>query len=68
MAAVPVTAPEVTMTNPTPGTNPDSRDDDEEFLVFLGDWADGQGNWQDPLQYDDPAWTAPGDRQEKTHE
>lgn len=29
---------------------------DEEFLLFLADWGDGQGNWQDPLEYEDPQW------------
>lgn len=30
---------------------------DEAFLLFLADWEDEQGNWQDPLEYDDPKWT-----------
>jgi hypothetical protein len=29
---------------------------DEEFLLFLSDWDDGQGDWQDPLEYEDPHW------------
>ncbi len=29
---------------------------DEAFLMFLGEWEDGQGNWQDPLEYADPRW------------
>jgi hypothetical protein len=29
---------------------------DEAFLLFLADWHDDQGNWQDPLDYDDPKW------------
>ncbi len=31
---------------------------DAELLLFLSDWADAQGDWQDPLQYDDPRWAA----------
>ena len=29
---------------------------DEEFLMFLADWEDEQGNWQDPLDYEDQKW------------
>ncbi len=25
-----------------------------DFLEFLGEWEDAQGNWQDPLEYEDP--------------
>ncbi len=25
-----------------------------DFLEFLGEWEDEQGNWQDPLEYEDP--------------
>ena len=28
----------------------------EAFLEFLGEWSDQQGNWQDPLEFDDPRW------------
>jgi hypothetical protein len=29
---------------------------DAAFLLFLSDWDDGKGNWQDPLDYEDPQW------------
>jgi hypothetical protein len=29
------------------------------FLEFLGEWEDEQGNWQDPLEYENPEH-APG--------
>jgi len=25
-----------------------------DFLEFLGEWEDAQGNWQDPLEYEIP--------------
>jgi hypothetical protein len=28
----------------------------EEFLQFLADWEDEQGQWQDPLEYQGPEW------------
>lgn len=36
---------------------------DEDFLLFLGDWEDEQGHWQDPLEYEDEKWTQLDDRQ-----
>lgn len=36
---------------------------DEDFLLFLSDWEDEQGNWQDPLDYEDAKWTQLDDRQ-----
>jgi hypothetical protein len=44
-----------------PGVQPDPAEQDrknlpEAFLVFLGEWEDPQGNWQDPLEFDDPKW------------
>lgn len=35
----------------------DTPDVDEAFLLFLADWDDGQGHWQDPLEYQDPKWS-----------
>ena len=67
-AAEPVAPAETTATDRAPGTAPQAHDQDEAFLVFLADWGDEQGNWQDPLEFDDPAWTRAGDRQEKEHE
>ncbi len=26
----------------------------QDFLEFLGEWEDEQGNWQDPLEYETP--------------
>ena len=34
----------------------------EGFLEFLADWEDEQGQWQDPLEYEDPQWQALDDR------
>lgn len=34
----------------------DTRALPEAFLVFLGEWQDPQGNWQDPLVFDGPGW------------
>lgn len=32
------------------------------FLEFLADWEDEQGQWQDPLEYQDPQWQALDER------
>ncbi len=34
----------------------------EGFLEFLADWEDEQGQWQDPLEYQDPQWQALDER------
>ena len=26
------------------------------FLEFLADWDNEQGDWQDPIEYEDPQW------------
>lgn len=67
-AAGPVTAPEATTQHKTPGTDRETHDPDEGLLAFLGEWSDDEGNWQDPLEFDDRAWSRTGDRQEKEHE
>jgi len=28
----------------------------EAFLVFLGEWDNQRGSWQDPLEFEDPEW------------
>lgn len=28
----------------------------EAFLEFLSEWEDEHGEWQDPMQYQDPHW------------
>ena len=28
----------------------------EAFLEFLADWEDDRGEWQDPMEYEDPQW------------
>jgi hypothetical protein len=28
----------------------------QAFLLFLGEWQDSQGNWQDPLAFEGPGW------------
>ena len=38
------------------------------FLEFLGEWEDQQGNWQDPLEFDDPKWWSLDDDAERQHE
>jgi len=38
------------------------------FLEFLGEWEDQQGNWQDPLEFDDPKWRSLDDDAERQHE
>jgi hypothetical protein len=68
VAVQPATAPKAAMANTAPGASPQVRDKDEEFLVFLGDWTDDQGNWQDPFEYEDPAWAGTGGGQENEHE
>lgn len=40
----------------------------EEFLFFLADWEDEKGNWQDPLDYDDPNWSELDNQQVKDDE
>ena len=32
------------------------------FLEFLADWEDERGEWQDPLEYQDPQWQALDER------
>ena len=41
----------------------EAADVDEAFLLFLADWEDEEGNWQDPLTYDDPKWDELDNRQ-----
>ena len=38
------------------------------FLEFLGEWEDQQGNWQDPMEFDDPTWRSLDDDTERQHE
>jgi len=42
----------------TPDAQPerDSLALPEDFLVFLGEWQDELGNWQDPMVFDGPGW------------
>ena len=60
LAAAPLTAaddrapPAADRVPPADGGQPP----DAELLLFLSDWEDEQGNWQDPMQYDDPRWAA----------
>lgn len=28
----------------------------EAFLEFLTEWEDERGEWQDPMEYEDPQW------------
>jgi hypothetical protein len=42
----------------------------EAFLEFLGEWADQQGNVQDPAEFDDPKWQmldSDAERHDETH-
>lgn len=39
------------------GAAGDAAIPDESFLLFLADWEDAQGDWQDPLEFDGPGWT-----------
>jgi len=39
------------------GAADDAAAADESFLLFLADWEDAQGEWQDPLELDGPGWT-----------
>jgi hypothetical protein len=64
-AAEPPTPTVAAAATPAPETTSTPGADDEEFLVFLGGWEDSQGNWQDPLEYEDPAWAQLDDPQEK---
>ncbi len=32
------------------------------FLEFLADWEDERGEWQDPLEYQNPQWRALRDK------
>ncbi len=38
------------------------------FLEFLGEWEDQQGNWQDPLEFDDPKWQSLDNEAERQHD
>ncbi len=38
------------------------------FLEFLGEWEDQQGDWQDPLEFDDPKWRSLDDDAERQDE
>jgi hypothetical protein len=71
-SAVVAAEPQVPPAAPAAAATPDATlatsADDEEFLAFLGGWEDGRGNWQDPLDYEDPAWAPLDDPQEKEHE
>lgn len=39
-----------------------------EFLEFLGEWEDAQGNWQDPMMFNGPEWKSLDDEVEKQYE
>ena len=59
----------------TPADEPQAGDtaaDGQElstaFLEFLGEWGDQQGNWQDPLEFEDPKWRSLDDDAERQHE
>ena len=40
----------------------------EAFLEFLADWGDEQGEWQDPMAYEDPEWQVLDKKVEQTDE
>lgn len=39
-----------------------------EFLEFLGEWEDSQGNWQDPMVFEGPEWKSLDDEVEQQDE
>ena len=36
---------------------------EESLLLFLADWDDARGGWQDPLEFDGPGWPDTEQRQ-----
>lgn len=40
----------------------------EAFLEFLAEWGDEQGEWQDPMAYEDPEWRVLDEKVEQTDE
>lgn len=46
----------------------DSQTPPEAFLLFLGEWQDEQGNWQDPMDFDGPGWQVLDERAEQRNE
>lgn len=39
-----------------------------DFLEFLGEWEDSQGNWQDPAMFNGPEWKSLDDEVEQQDE
>jgi hypothetical protein len=50
------------------GTTAAGQDLSTAFLEFLGEWGDQQGNWQDPLEFEDPKWQSLDDDAERQHD
>ena len=53
---------------PVGNTTPAGQGLPAAFLEFLGEWEDQQGNWQDPLEFDDPKWQLLDDDVERQHD
>ena len=51
-----------------PDPERDSQALPEAFLLFLGEWQDEQGNWQDPMVFDGPGWQVLDERAEQRNE
>ncbi|MGD2112478.1 MAG: hypothetical protein PVI50_03765 [Gammaproteobacteria bacterium] len=45
------------------GQGEDAAIADESFLLFLADWENARGGWQDPLEFDGPGWAETDYRQ-----
>ncbi len=42
-----------------PAAMPETSGDEElpeTFLEFLSEWENSNGEWQDPMEYEDPHW------------
>jgi len=53
---------------PPGGASTDRQVLPAEFLEFLGEWEDRQGNWQDPMEFDDPKWQSLDVKAERQHD